>query len=113
MDTKREQLEMFEVDEVLPIFTGAPMKGHVETFAPGPAARQLTTGCPVCLGTGVVKVNGPTLVNRPGPKWIRILGSVLKSHVVTTPYRYRRKAAAYGHKPINLRNEVTPLRLSA
>ena len=37
---------------------------------------------------------------------------VVKSHVVIIPYRYRRKAATYGHKPINLRNGVTPRTLS-
>lgn len=65
-----------------------------------------------------MKHNGPTLVRaktirpRPGPKWIRILGYVVKSHVVTIPHRYRRKAATYGHKHISLRNGVTPLTLS-
>ena len=32
--------------------------------------------------------------------------------VVTIPYRYRRIAVTYGHKPIDLRNEVTPRTLS-
>ena len=65
-----------------------------------------------------MKHNRPTLVKakgnfrRPGPKWIRILGYVVKSYIVTIPHRYRRKAATYGHKPINLRNEVTPRTLS-
>jgi hypothetical protein len=31
-----------------------------------------------------------------GPKWDCILGDVVKSHVVTIPHRYRRKAATYG-----------------
>jgi hypothetical protein len=60
-----------------------------------------------------VKHNGPTLVDRPGPKWMRILGIVVKSHGVTIPHRYRRKAATYGHQPINLRNGITRCRLSA
>ena len=40
------------------------------------------------------------------------MGYVVKAHVVTIPHRYRRKAAAYGHEPINLRNGVTPRTLS-
>ena len=49
--------------------------------------------------SGQAKQNGPKLVDRPGPKWIRILGDVVNSYIVTIPYRYRRKAATYGHNP--------------
>ena len=46
----------------------------------------------------------PWLTGRP--KRECILGYVVKAHVITIPHRYRRKAATYGHEPINLRNEV-------
>ena len=41
------------------------------------------------------------------PKWDCILGCTVNARTVTIPHRYRRKAAAYGQQPINLRNEVT------
>jgi hypothetical protein len=40
-------------------------------------------------------------------KWTGILGYPVKARIVTIPHRYRRKAATYGHEPINLRNGKT------
>ena len=47
----------------------------------------------------------PWLIGRP--KREGILGYAVNRSVVTIPPRYRRKAATYGHEPINLRNGVT------
>jgi len=54
----KEQLQMFESDEVLPLWTGTAVTGRVEVYRPRPAARQAAFGCPVCHDTGVVRVNG-------------------------------------------------------
>jgi len=58
---KKRQTQMFEADEVLPLWTGTAVPGQVEVYRPRPAARQAGFGCPVCHDTGVVRVNGRTM----------------------------------------------------
>ncbi|MBN2391646.1 MAG: hypothetical protein JXR84_13055 [Anaerolineae bacterium] len=58
---KKQQMQMFEADEVLPLWTGTAMQGEVEVYRLRPAARQMGFGCPVCHDTGVVQVNGRTV----------------------------------------------------
>jgi hypothetical protein len=57
MKQKIQQMAFEIHTETLPLFSGSPMKGTVETFDPSPAARQLPMSCPVCYGVGRVYVS--------------------------------------------------------